>query len=212
MPENVIPLTAVALASGGESRTRRTSPDPNPARVWGEHGSERLIPLSRGNAARVDEADLPLVQDYVWSAKPSKWNVYAMRGSWHPRTKRFQSVLMHRVILQDAIAAAPPGLVVDHIDGDGLNNTRRNLRLCTPRENAWNQRRRPGAGSRFQGVHWSEPHGAWTATITLDGRRVSLGMFPTEEEAALAWDEAAFQHRGEFACLNFPDAGRDLPA
>jgi hypothetical protein len=110
---------------------------------------------------------------------------------------RRRTVLLHRVLL--------PGFVqVDHINGSGLDNRRANLRGCmTKAQNAHNQHPRTGGTSRFKGV--TRRGSRWRAEIFTNGVRQHLGYFDTEEEAALAYDVAAYAQRGEFAYLNFPE-------
>jgi hypothetical protein len=100
-------------------------------------------------------------------------------------------------------------MLVDHVDGDKLNNRRRNLRIATPRQNMHNQvrplRKRP-----YKGIYRSSTGTPWTAQISIPrkgsgaGKTIALGRFETAEEAARAYDAAALEHFGEFAALNFP--------
>lgn len=103
--------------------------------------------------------------------------------------------------MQRLIMNAPEGLVVDHIDGDTLNNVRSNLRLCTQRQNQFNRRGKRNSSSRFRGVNLHRRH--WRAEIfCLDGSRKYLGSFDNEVDAARAWNAAAIVEHGEFARLN----------
>ena len=104
---------------------------------------------------------------------------------------------MHQFIMRP-----PKGKVVDHIDGNGLNNRRANLRLCTPRQNRRNTRPRRKT-SAFLGV--SRRGSKYLARIKHDGRQLYLGLFDDEIEAARARDRKACELFGEFAWLNFPD-------
>ncbi len=111
---------------------------------------------------------------------------------------------MYRLIMN-----APKGMVVDHYDGNGLNNCRANLRICTRQQNAYNSRR-SGGTSQFKGVHFEKATGKWRATITLKGEHFDLGLYDDEVEAARAYDRKAIELFGEFAYLNFPEEhGRD---
>jgi hypothetical protein len=129
--------------------------------------------------------------------------VFVVRGTYSTHVRvRYEGKHLR---LSRLIAKAPTGFVVDHINGDPLDNRRANLRICTVQQNNWNRRRRPSGHSRFKGVTLSS--GRWTAFIAPNGKQVCLGSFPTEEEAALAYDAAARDAYGHFACLNFPPEG-----
>ena len=107
---------------------------------------------------------------------------------------------MHRQITN-----APDHRVVDHIDHDGLNNRKRNLRLCTFAENCRNTRRTAPSTSKYKGVHWNKRRKKWAASIRFDNKTYHLGCFDSELAAALAYDQAAKKYHGAFASLNFPD-------
>lgn len=152
----------------------------------------RYIALTRGKFAIVDAADYEWLSRYKWTANCKGDKCYAYRRD------KGRGVLMHRAIMQ-----APKGLVVDHIDGNGLNNRRSNLRLCTQAENSRNARPRRGT-SRFKGVRAHNTPGQFVAEITLDGRARYIGSFTDEIEAAIAYDLRAVVLFAEFARLNFP--------
>ncbi len=113
---------------------------------------------------------------------------------------------MHRVIMD-----APPGLVVDHIDHNGLTNMKHNLRLCTKSQNARNQRPQKDCSSKYIGVCWSKQQRKWYARIDHDGQRHWLGAHKSERAAARARDGAAYALHGQFAHLNFPRRHRRRP-
>lgn len=99
---------------------------------------------------------------------------------------------------------APTGLVVDHINHNGLDNRRRNLRIVTAKQNSWNMRSAKGRGtSNYKGVGWVKNKRKWRASISIDNKPKHLGYFEDEKKAAAAYDKAAKEHRGEFAVLNF---------
>jgi hypothetical protein len=110
----------------------------------------------------------------------------------------YPSELMHRFVMD-----APCGVEVDHRDGDGLNNTRANLRLCTHAEDCRNQGKTRGK-SRFKGVYWHRRGRKWCVFV---GKGNYIGLFKTEIEAALAYDAEARLRFGPFAALNFPVGG-----
>lgn len=109
------------------------------------------------------------------------------------------------IALSRFLLEAPKGLVVDHIDGNTLDNRKCNLRICTYAQNALN-RRPHGQASKYRGVTWGPRQKKWRAAIQRDKKQIHLGYFKTEIEAALAFDERAKVLHGEFARLNFPNA------
>jgi HNH endonuclease/AP2 domain len=151
----------------------------------------------------MDVEDVPLVAGFNWCASISRRRdgsiraVYAMRNNYS-NGKRV-GVLMHRVII-----AAPVDLQVDHIDGNGLNNRRANMRLATRAENNQNCRSRVGSSSKYLGVCWHKRAKRWKAQIMIDGVNKYLGLFTCEIAAARAYDAEATIHHGEYARLNFP--------
>lgn len=122
------------------------------------------------------------------------------------------SDVLSRLIMERALGRpVDAGCVVDHINGDRLDNRRDNLRECTQAGNLQNARARVMHGSLpvqspFKGVSGAKG-GKWRAYISAAGQRyIHLGTFDAPEEAARAYDAAAIEHFGEFARLNFPDA------
>jgi AP2 domain len=158
------------------------------------------IPLLRGGVATIDKADLDLIAGRQWrSWSPDGRTFYAVTGGGRER------IYMHRLILGLTTAKQR----ADHIDRDGLNNRRANLRLSDASRNGAN---RPGWGrtSRFKGVSASgRPNKPWMAAIKVNRCRINLGRFVDEEEAARAYDAAARKYFGEFAHLNFPSPRKD---
>lgn len=155
----------------------------------------KLIPLSAGKSAAVDDDDYEYLMQWSWHARKGRTTFYAARTN--SAEKAWTTTFMHRVIL-----AAPKGVFGDHRDHNGLNNQRANLRSATGAENAWNRRPRKGSSSRFKGVYWHKGRGEWRTAIQPAEGKINLGTFKSEIEAALAYDAAARQHFGEFAFLN----------
>lgn len=153
----------------------------------------KTIPLTQHKSALVDDEDYEWLNQWKWCArlKPSG-QCYAVRVKQVNGTKRL--IRMHRLIL-----GAKQNQQVDHIDHNGLNNTRKNIRLCTASENQWNRRKLKSATSKYKGVRLDD--GRWRAQISHNGQTKQLGSFSTEEEAAKAYNEIAKQ-RGKFAKLN----------
>jgi hypothetical protein len=151
----------------------------------------RKIPLTKGKWALVDDEDYDAVMSRgQWYAqKGCADNYYAMgRGS----------VMMHRLIVD-----APQDAVVDHINGDGLDNRRENLRLATKEQNARNTNRGWGT-SKYLGVSWSEKAGKWQAQTRIRKVPHNLGFFDSEIEAARAVDRKRREVFGDFAKPNVP--------
>lgn len=166
---------------------------PRPIRVVGDVA---YIPLTKGLETVVDVADLPLVQDEVWTACDcGNGTSYAMR-----RCRR-KLIQMHRVIM----GAGEEDPRVDHRDRDSLNNRRSNLRFASSSQNNANSvrtKRLPGT-SGFRGV-W--PIGKrWRASISVGHKSHYIGTFDSPEQAARAYDEQAIARFGEFATLNFTE-------
>jgi len=99
---------------------------------------------------------------------------------------------------------APGHLVVDHIDRNGLNNRRSNLRLCSAAQNACNSGSARGSSSKYKGVCWNKREGKWVASIRFKNKLHLMGYFTDEIAAAKAYDKSASEFFGEFAYLNFP--------
>lgn len=153
----------------------------------------KRIPLTQGKFAVVDDADYERVSAHNWFFLPSA-NGYAAR--FDKRDGRRHLVLLHRFLMEPA-----EGVQVDHIDRDGLNCQRSNMRLCTHQENMRN--RGTWGRSRCKGVWFASDRQKWRAEIWLGGRkRKSLGTFDREADAAEAYDQAARELFGEFAVLN----------
>lgn len=149
------------------------------------------IPLTKGMVALVDD------EDYERIIEAGPWHAGARSQTFYAQSRKGgRHVYMHRLI-----ADAYPGQDVDHVNGEGLDNQKANLRLCTRAQNLGNQRKREGTSS-FKGVCWS--HNRWTAQMQARGRNHYLGRFSSEEDAARAYDTAALEAWGEFAKLNFP--------
>lgn len=158
----------------------------------------KRILLTRGKFALVDDSDFEWLSQWKWQCTESHGNYYATR-----RQKiegKYQYIKMHRVIID-----APGSMMVDHVDGNGLNNERRNLRLTDATGNARNTRARAGSSSRYKGVAWDKGMKAWRAFIVVRKTMKHLGCFEDEKFAARVHDKAAVEYHGEFARENFPE-------
>jgi hypothetical protein len=156
----------------------------------------KQIPLTQGKFAIVDDAD------YEWLIQ-RKWYAYDAqkgKGKWYARCSQSVKVDMHRVITN-----APKGMDVDHINGNGLDNRRSNLRVCTRTQNQQNIHVTHNKHG-YKGVE-QQRGGKYRANIYFDGKRLITRGFNTPEEAARAYDKKARELFGEFAWVNFPIKG-----
>ena len=166
------------------------TPPPEPP-----NDSVRYITLTKGKHALVDAADFDRLNKHKWWAQHSNGG---SSGWYATRQEGRRRIFMHREVMN-----APDGMVVDHIQRNGLDNRQCNLRVCTPLENAYN-RRFHSRSSRFQGVRYNDRLDKWMAGFKALGRREHLGLFDDEIEAAQVRDRWAFAFHGRFAYLNFP--------
>jgi hypothetical protein len=155
------------------------------------------IKLTNGMVALVDDADYEWLSRWKWS--PLKcWGgqIYALKSVSDEERR------MHRLIV-----SAPKGALVDHINGNTLDNRRSNLRLCTRAENAYNSKAQRGNRVGYKGVcidgRKRNLSKRYIAQIKVGNKTKLIGRFATAEEAARAYDVAAKELRGDFARLNF---------
>lgn len=149
-----------------------------------------FVPLTRGHMALIDDQDFPMIVDMKWRSCRNYNTFYAqghvlVDGVW-------RTVMMHRLILD-----APTGVLVDHINGDGLDNRRANLRLVNNSQNQMN-RKNVTSSSGYKGVTFLPKSGKWQAQIKKDGKNIYLGVFKTPEQAHAAYTKKARELFGEF--------------
>ena len=141
--------------------------------------------------AEVDDEDYEILSRYDWYLNKKKCGSYActfINGV---------SIYMHQMILP-----VDGELSVDHIDGNGLNNIKSNLRPATRSQQNQNRRKREDTSSDYKGVCWDKSRGLWQVHIQVNGKYKSLGRFKSEIKAARIYNEAALKYFGEFAKLN----------
>jgi len=151
-------------------------------------GNTARVILTQGYSAIIDASDVSLVSRRNWYAWVGPSGVYAVH------CKNRHTVRMHRIIMGN-----PQGLQIDHIDMNGLNNRRGNLRVATRSQNKCNMAARADNSSGLKGAHLSGQPGRWKSTITIGGKRTSLGVYDTPEEAHAAYCNAVSEHHKEFA-------------
>ena len=159
----------------------------------------KLITLTQGKQALVDDIDYKYLRQWKWCAHKSRGKVYVSRCE--SRASGSAIVRMHQVIAQRA-GLNVDNFVVDHRDGNGLNNQRNNLRQATKAQNQYNRRRNKNNVSGFKGVCRTSDNRKWRAGIQVAGHNVHLGCFDKAVDAAKAYNAAALKYFGEFAYLN----------
>lgn len=158
--------------------------------------SFRRISLTKGNFAIVDEQDFDHLCQYNWHANKAKLTFYAARHV--RRIGKPALVFMHRSIMN-----CPDDKCIDHINHNGLDNRRTNLREVSKEQNSWNRRKPRGqCTSQYKGVY--HRYGKWSSAIKCKGKLIFIGWFEDEVSAAKAYDEKAKELFGQYACLNFP--------
>lgn len=170
----------------------------------------RALNLTKGYVALVDDADYAALSCWKWGYLPRSNGRGGYAARWETRDGQRRTIYMHRQIMD-----APAGVLVDHEDGDGLNNQRYNLRLASESTNGVNRATQPRA-IPYRGVYPNRNgrRAPWIAQIKWSQRSFHLGAHLTQEAAALVYDRAALHFFGSFARLNFPDAAeatRALP-
>jgi hypothetical protein len=156
----------------------------------------RKIPLTQGKYAIVDVEDFESLNSVKWHAVEDYNTWYAFRSE--RINGRNSSIQMHRKVINP-----PDDKCVDHINHNGLDNRKANLRLVSREQNVWNTRKHRGKlSSKYKGV--SKRYGKWRAYIGHKGKMQHIGYFDDELAAARAYDGKAKELFGEYACLNFP--------
>ncbi|MGL5440823.1 MAG: HNH endonuclease [Filifactoraceae bacterium] len=152
--------------------------------------------LASGEIALIDSEDYDLVAKYKW---------YMHKGGYAARSikknNRTITVFLHRRLVK-----ASSKYVVDHINGDRLDNRKANLRIVTAQQNAFNRCRNVNKKSSvYKGVFWSKEKSLWLSLIKIDGKSIHLGYFNNEIDAACAYNEKAVELFGGYARLNDVD-------
>jgi hypothetical protein len=173
---------------------RLNFPEPEP---YNPIPNTRLIRLTQGKFAVVDEEDFEKINQYKWSAIKGKSTYYAIR-TIHVGGKS-KHIWMHRFIMGES------DLELDHKNKDGLHNYKSNLRYCTETQNLQNKRSYHNCSSKYKGVTWRANDNKFQARINHNKKSIHIGMFDNEIEAAASYDTKAKELFGEFACLNFSE-------
>ena len=151
----------------------------------------QVIDLTKGRQAIVDDTDYYDLSKHKWYASPSRNTYYARRDIYRNGTKK--TIYMHAAIL-----GAKKGCVTDHINGNGLDNRRSNLRFATNSQSAVNQKNRSDNTSGQRGIHWHKGSGKWQARIRVNQKYICLGSFHRLDEATKVYEDAANLYFGEY--------------
>jgi hypothetical protein len=175
--------------------------------------SERRFVTDNGYEYMIDEEDAEKISKYHWfgyqsykklaNGEVKRERKYIAARLYKDRKTPLKHIALHRVIMD-----APEGLQIDHVDGNGLNNKKSNLRICNQSQNLANGKRYRNNKSGYRGVTWHKKTKKWQAEITINHKRVALGYFHSPVEAGIAYNEAAKKSFGEFARLNEVNNGK----
>ena len=157
----------------------------------------KKIKLTQGKHALVDDEDYLFISQWKWFFNKG----YAFRSTKNPA----KTIPMHRAIL-----CPPIGTFCDHINGNGLDNRRKNLRVCSNSENQMNRRIPSNNKSGYKGVFWHGKDKIWISVLKINKKAVYLDRCTRKIDAAKSYDVGALKYFGEFARLNFPKASRNL--
>jgi hypothetical protein len=167
----------------------------------------RKIPLTQGKFAMVDPEDYERLAKYRWHLSKSPTGSYAARWQRIRPGGYRKKIWMHREVID-----IPEHMLCDHVNGNGLDNRATNLRPATVSQNLCNRpKTKAKTRSKYKGLEWEKIQRKWKVRIQCNGRKIYLGSFSNEIDAARAYDEKAKALFGQFASLNFPDAGSGLP-
>jgi hypothetical protein len=155
------------------------------------------LSLPLNEYALIDDEDWETVKPYHWFICKDYKMFYVIAHTKNSKGKD-TTIRLHRLIMD-----AKKGQIVDHINGEGRDNRRCNLRVCTHTQNLQNQHSTCGI-SKYKGVSWHKPISQWRAVLVFNKKGISLGYFKNEKDAAMAYDKKARECFGEFAHLNFP--------
>lgn len=159
------------------------------------------IELTQGQRAIVDDLFFEELNRYKWHTdrKQKRSTYYAVRYT-HRENGIVKSTSMHRSVMQ--LAGLDVSSIIDHRNGNGLDNRLENIRNASASQNCWNSRKQKNNTSGYKGVYWEPRRCHWFAVINVNLKRIYLGHYETSVAAAAAYNKAAIQLHGEFARLN----------
>lgn len=150
-------------------------------------GKITKIKLTKNKWALIDTEDLYKIKEFKWCSS----HAYALTGVY------WKKIYMHRIIINPFMDEQ-----VDHINGDGLDNRKENLRVCTNTQNQYNSKKRKNTSSKYKGVSFYKLSKKWNAKLQYNKKSLNLGYFNSEIEAAKAYNNASLKYHREFANIN----------
>jgi len=162
--------------------------------------------MAQPKYAKVDPADYKRLREYEWIAKKGRNSFYTVRYTAKNKAGNAGRIYMHKEIIK-----VPQQMVVDHVNHDGMDNRRANLRAATRAQNIRNRKKFcNSSGSKYKGAYENKKQKRWIARIMFEKKSIYLGCFRNEIDAAKAYDRAAMKYHGEFASPNFPASAERL--
>lgn len=162
----------------------------------------KLIPVSNGQFAKVDDEDFYWLNQWRWQSIKIGEKFYAFRSRRNNHLGLSNRAYLHRIVMR----VEDPKIIVDHIYHDGLDCQKISLRIASHQENCWNKQPKKDSTSIYLGVSYYTSRNKWTAQLMHNGTRINIGRFTKEEDAAKAYDIKAKEYFGEFANLNFKNS------
>jgi hypothetical protein len=153
----------------------------------------KYIELTQGKRTMVDDEDYNELSKYKWYARKTGKKYYVLRH-FYAGKKQYKHILLHRMIMN-----TPDGMCTDHINGDGLDNRKSNLRICTISENLMNRGSQKNNASGLKGAYYNKRAKNWQSYIKAENKNIYLGSFRSKEQAHDAYCEASKKYHGEFA-------------
>jgi hypothetical protein len=143
----------------------------------------------------IDSEDLEIFKKYKWNICNKKGTLYIL--SFIKINGKRKTIYYSRVITN-----APDNVIVDHIDGNTLDNRKCNLRFVNKKQNAQNMKSNKNSTSKYKGVSFDKQRKLWRVVLKVDMKQIYIGRFNLEKDAALAYNKSALQYFGEYARLN----------
>lgn len=161
------------------------------------------IKLTQNQVTLVDDEDYVWLCKNTWYAHKYPHSYYAERHGRKKVDKHNRILKMHKEIWIFHNSTIPTGYTIDHINNNGLDNQKENLRLATYQQNSFNRRANKNSSSKYKGISYYKNTNKWRAQIKHNGKLIHLGLFDNEIDAAKVYDKEALKLYKEYAKFNF---------